>query len=93
MSALDLLIPTPRLVEVDFVDVSVNPESAWWRIRRGDLTVSPLVAMLFEMRALPERYDGSLLVASLDDGVLTLLAPARRDAWEGGEGARGTSGA
>lgn len=42
---------------------------------------------------LPERYDGSMLVASLDDGVLTLLVPARRDAWEGGDGARGTSGA
>lgn len=78
MSALDLLIPTPRLVEVDFVDVSVNPESAWWRVRRGDLTVSPLVAMLFEMRALPERLAGRRpgpVLRRLDDLRSTPEAP------------------
>jgi hypothetical protein len=58
MTALDLLIPTPRLVEIDFVDVSAPPERVWARVRRGNLAVSPLVTMLFEMRALPERLAG-----------------------------------
>lgn len=78
MSALDRLIPAPRLVEVDFVDVSVTPESAWWRVRRGDLSVSPLVAMLFEMRALPERLAGRQpgpILRRLDDLRSTPEAP------------------
>ncbi len=70
MNALDLLVPAPRLVEVDFVDVGAPPERTWVRVRRGRLVVSPLVGMLFELRALPRRLAGRTVepvVRSLDD--------------------------
>ena len=55
---LELLIPTPRLLEVDHVDLAVSPERLWQVLRHGDLARSPLIHALFELRALPERLKG-----------------------------------
>jgi hypothetical protein len=52
---LDQLIPTPRLLDVDHVDLAASPEQVWQIVRHEDLTRSPLVHALFELRALPER--------------------------------------
>ena len=57
-SALDSILPTPRLVEVDSVDLGVPPEQAWELIRHSDLGRSPLVRALFAMRTLPSRLSG-----------------------------------
>jgi hypothetical protein len=58
MPTLDLLIPTPRLLETDHVDVAARPEQVWQRLRHDDLARSPLVHALFELRALPSRLAG-----------------------------------
>lgn len=55
---LDRLIPTPRLLEVDHVDLAASPERVWQLVRHGDLARSPLIHALFELRALPERLSG-----------------------------------
>ncbi len=72
MNALDLLLPTARLIELDHVDLAATPERVWERIRRGDLFVSPFVRALFAARALPERLRGETpapLAMHLDDLV------------------------
>jgi hypothetical protein len=58
MSALDRLIPAPRLLEVDHVDVAADPIRAWERVREGDLATSPLVRALFALREIPDRLAG-----------------------------------
>jgi len=55
---LDQLIPTPRLVEVDYVDLAAPPARVWQLVRHGDLARSPLIHALFELRALPGRLVG-----------------------------------
>lgn len=55
---LDELIPTPRLVEVDHVDLAAPPEHVWQLVRHGNLARSPLIHALFELRALPARLAG-----------------------------------
>ncbi len=55
---LDHLISTPRLLEVDHVDLAASPERVWQVVRHGDLARSPLIRALFELRALPERLRG-----------------------------------
>lgn len=70
MNALDQLIPVPRLAEVDHVDVDAPPERTWARIRHGRLFASPLVSLLFDLRALPQRLAGRQpdpIVRSLDE--------------------------
>ncbi len=70
MSALDLLLPTPRKVELDHVDLAVTPALAWERVRHADLAASPLVRALFRLRTLPERLGGEApepFSARLDD--------------------------
>jgi len=59
MTLLDRLIPAPRLLEVDHVDLAVRPEQVWSLVRHGDLASSPLVHALFEIRAIPERLAGT----------------------------------
>jgi hypothetical protein len=58
MSALDRLIPEPRMMDVDGVDVAAGPDQAWQTIRHGDLGRSPLVRALFAIRTLPSRLRG-----------------------------------
>jgi hypothetical protein len=74
---LDRLIPAPRLLEIDHVDLAALPEQAWQLVRHGDLARSPLVRALFELRALPERLAGTHQPNSLsiDDFHSTSEAP------------------
>lgn len=55
---LDPLIATPRLIEIDHVDLAATPERVWKLVRHGDLARSPLIHALFALRALPERVQG-----------------------------------
>jgi hypothetical protein len=65
MSALDRLIPTPRLLEIDHVDLATPPEPAWEAVRHGDLSRSPLARALFAIRELPERLAGRPVESSV----------------------------
>jgi hypothetical protein len=58
VDALEQLVPLPRLVETDHVDLASPPGTVWERVRHGDLTQSPLVRALFALRTLPERLAG-----------------------------------
>ncbi len=58
MTALDDVIPTPGLVEVDTVELALPPARAWEAIRHADLGDSPLVHALFAVRTLPDRLAG-----------------------------------
>jgi hypothetical protein len=58
MAALDLLIPTPLLRQIDDVDVGVSQQKAWQTVRHIDLARSPLVRALFALRTMPERIHG-----------------------------------
>jgi hypothetical protein len=46
MNALDKLIPTPRLLEIDRVDISASPADVWEVVRHANLASSPLVQAL-----------------------------------------------
>jgi hypothetical protein len=52
VTALDRLVPTPRLVEIDRIDLEAPPARVWERVRHGDLAHSPLVRALFAIRTL-----------------------------------------
>jgi hypothetical protein len=58
MNQLDALIPEPRLVEVDSVDVEAPADRAWQLVRHSDLARSPLIRALFTIRTLPSRLSG-----------------------------------
>jgi hypothetical protein len=58
LDALDRLIPAPRLLEIDRVDLAADPERVWQTVRHGDLAQSPLARALFALRTLPERLSG-----------------------------------
>lgn len=62
---LDQLIPAPRLLELDHVDLAAPPEQVWRLVRHGNLARSPLVHALFALRALPERIAGKPQPATL----------------------------
>src|SRR5581483_10920421 len=55
MTALDRLVPTPRLLELDHVDVAAPPERAWEIVRHLDLASLPIARALFSIRTLAER--------------------------------------
>ncbi len=58
MNALDRVVPTPALLEVDEIDLAIPPARAWELLRHGDLGGSPLIRALFAVRTLPERIGG-----------------------------------
>jgi hypothetical protein len=58
MTALDRLIPAPRMREANHVDLAAPPALVWERVRHGDLGRSPLTRALFTVRTLPERLAG-----------------------------------
>jgi hypothetical protein len=66
---LDRLVPNPRLVEVDRVDLAAPPERVWSLLRHGDLGRSPLVRALFAVRTLPDRLEGKAvdIAVRIDD--------------------------
>ncbi len=55
MTAIDRILPTPRLLELDFVDLPIPLARAWQAVRHGDLARSKLVRALFLLRTLPSR--------------------------------------
>lgn len=52
---LEALLPAPRLIEIDHVDVTAPPEQVYQAIRDFDAARSPLIRALFTLRTLPER--------------------------------------
>ena len=73
---LDRLLPTPRLVEIEHVDIAAAPEHVWNRIRHGDLTPSPLIRALFAIRELPSRLRGKPVSTAIPSRRFTLHAGA-----------------
>ncbi|HET9253364.1 MAG TPA: hypothetical protein VFP58_14715, partial [Candidatus Eisenbacteria bacterium] len=55
---LDRLIPHPRLVEIDRVDLAASPETTWDRVRHGSFASSRIAKTLFAIRTLPDRLRG-----------------------------------
>jgi len=53
MSALDQVLPTPRLIEIDEIDLAVSPERAWELLRHADMARLPIARALFSLRTLP----------------------------------------
>lgn len=58
MTSLDDLVPHPRLLEIDRVDVASPPDRIWALLRHGDLARSRVVRWLFALRAVPARLAG-----------------------------------
>jgi hypothetical protein len=77
MSALDLLIPKPALVEIDRAEVAVDASQAWNAVRALDLAQSTLVRTLFGIRTPSSRLKGkrSQVHLRLDDLVSTTAEP------------------
>ncbi len=67
MTGLDLLIPTPRLLEIDRTDVDAPVAEVWEFVRHGNLATSPAIRALFAIRAIPSRLRGER-----DEGVLRI---------------------
>ena len=71
MDALDRLIPLPRLLETDAVEITAPIAEVWDKVRHGDLGRTPLIRALFGLRGLPgwilhgERPDTSIRIAAL----------------------------
>jgi hypothetical protein len=55
MTALDALIPRPRLAEVHRVDLSARPEQVWAHVRHGALAHSSGTRALFALRTALDR--------------------------------------
>ncbi len=62
---LDSVLPTPRLLELDHVELDAPPERVWRLLRHENLARSPLIRALFELRALPERLRGKSVDPSI----------------------------
>src|SRR5688572_1396102 len=74
---LDELVPTPRLLEVDQVDLAAPPSRVWELLRHGDLGKSPLIRALFAVRTLPDRLQGKHVdtAVRIDDLVSSVERP------------------
>lgn len=81
MTSLEAIIPRPRLVELDSVDVAATPSVVWERVRHADIADSRLVRALFAIRTLPARVTGRgsadalRLRSRIDDFVSTPSQP------------------
>ncbi len=53
--ALEKVIPTPGLLEIDEIDLALPVAEAWQIVRHADFAELPLVRALFALRAVPER--------------------------------------
>ncbi len=58
MTLLDRFIPSPRLCEIDHVEVNCPIDRAWTAVRHVDMARSPVVRGLFAVRTLPQRLRG-----------------------------------
>jgi hypothetical protein len=52
---LEHLIPLPRKLEVDTLDLAALPAAVWDHIRHVDLGDTPFMRALFALRTLPSR--------------------------------------
>ena len=50
MTALDRLIPTPRLLEIDRIDLAAPAAKVWEQVRHGALARSRVARALFALR-------------------------------------------
>ena len=57
-SMLEHLIPAPRKLESDTIDLAAPPALVWQHVRHGDLGDAPFSRALFWMRTLPSRLGG-----------------------------------
>lgn len=55
MTALDRVLPAPRLVEIDTIDLALPPERAYAVLRHLDMGDATAVRALFALRELPRR--------------------------------------
>lgn len=55
MHALDVLIPRPALVEIDWINITAPPTQVWERVRHGTIGETRLTRALFALRTLAER--------------------------------------
>lgn len=55
MAMLDRLIPNPRLLEIDWIDLGSLPELVWKAVRHEDLPQSAAVHALFAIRTFVTR--------------------------------------
>ena len=78
MTALERLIPLPRLIEIDHVDLAAPPARVWQAVRHGSLGSSPFIKALFALRTLPARLAGREALAG------ALRASVRRPRDHGG---------
>ena len=62
---LDQLIPTPRLLEIDHVELAAPPGRVWDLLRHGNLATSPLIRALFALRGLPRSLRGEPVDATV----------------------------
>jgi hypothetical protein len=60
MTALDRLIPNPRLVDIDRVDLAAPAQVVWQRIRYADLAQSLAARALFRLRTFLDRAGGTV---------------------------------
>jgi hypothetical protein len=68
VTLLDALIPSPRLIEVDEVDLAAPAAEVWKRVRFDALPQSPVVRALFAVRTLAERGESH----DVEPGVVRL---------------------
>jgi hypothetical protein len=71
MTALDLVLPTPRKLELTAVELALPEAEAWALVRHGDLAYSRLVKALFAIRTLPSRVTGTVDEVQLRIDALT----------------------
>ena len=70
MSALDRLVPNPRLLEIDRVDLAVPASTVWDLVRHGALAQSRVIRALFALRTLASRStadNGACPTIRIDD--------------------------
>jgi hypothetical protein len=74
---LDTVLSTPRLLEIDHVELAAPPERVWPSIRHDNLARSALIRALFALRSLPERLRGKSgdAVLRIDDLVSSEARP------------------
>jgi hypothetical protein len=92
MTALDDILPMPRLLEIDDVDLAVRPGQAWELLRHGDMGRSPITRALFAIRAIPGRLAGhhdEPRTLRIDDLTSSSPVPVSRAARRAGKGSRG----
>ena len=83
---LDRLIPHPRLLEIDRVDLAAPPEATWDRVRHGSFASSRLAKALFAIRTLPDRVlgvrEGGTTQREITLRVDDLVSSARRPGFQ-----------